>query len=151
MFNIINLRCASSGFWILIVLLIFSFGCGGVVKEKDDDQERDTIKIPITPTNKLSPGKAQIEAYCLAIEKDDNYYKCIFKVEKVLGYGMSTKPIGKGSEIFLNLTQDEVDVINLLSEGAMEQKYVLTVEQEQLVDNQMKWRAVQVSEINHEK
>ena len=150
MININHHRYISSGLVIFLGLVVFFIGCTGHAKEKDEVQGTDPIKMPIPPENKLSPGMAQIEAHLLKMEKVNGYYKSVIKVEKVLAYGMSTKPIGKDSEIVLKIAQDEVDLINLFGEGTIEQKYVLTVEQEQLVDNQVMWRAVKVKKKNIE-
>ena len=60
---------------------------------------------------------------------------------------MATRPIGKGSEISLQISNDEEDLINLLSEGTMEQKYEFTVQQEEMVNipsNQLRWKALKV-------
>jgi hypothetical protein len=127
--------------------IVFCVGCAGPAEEKQEISETETIKMPTPPQNKLAPGTAKIEARMIEMNKEKNHYTCIIKVEKVLGYGMATRPIGKGSEISLQISNDEEDLINLLSEGTMEQKYEFTVQQEEMVDmpsNQLKWKALKV-------
>jgi len=139
-------------FWlsILCVFLTFYLGCAGTSEEKQEIPETKPVNMPVPPQNKLDPGSAKIEAHLKKMEEDTNHHNFIFIVDKVLGYGMSTKPIGKGSEISLQISHDEEDLIQTLSEGTMEQKYELTVEQEQMVDNQLKWRAIKVKKIHSE-
>ena len=145
-----NIQPKWSWFYILYVPIVFYIGCAGTSEEKQEVPETKPINMPIPPQNNLAPGTAKIEAQIIKMENENNHILCIFRVNKVLGYGMSTKPIGKGMEISLNILNDQEDLIKLLSEGTMEQKYELTVEQEQLVDNQLKWRAVRVEKIHFE-
>ncbi len=147
MLKIINTLPKWSWFYILYVLIIFCVGCAGPAEEKQEISETETIKMPTPPQNKLAPGTAKIEARMIEMNKGKNHYTCIIKVEKVLGYGMTTRPIGKGSEISLQISNDEEDLINLLSEGTMEQKYEFTVQQEEMVNmpsNQLRWKALKV-------
>jgi hypothetical protein len=139
-----------SWFSILYVFLVLYLGCAGTSEEKQEVQETNPTNMPKLPQNKLAPGTAKIVAHMIKIEKEDNLHTCIFKVDKVLGYGMSTKPIGRGTEISLAILNDREDLINLLSDGTLEQKYELTVEQELMVDNQLKWKSVRIEKIDFE-
>ena len=150
MVKIINLQSKWSWFFILNVFAVFYLGCIGSAGEKKEVSETEQMEMPIPPQNKLAPGTAKIEVHLMTMEKDNSHYNCILKVDKVLGYGMSTKPIGKGTEISLQISNDEEDFIKLLSEGTMEQKYELTVEQEQMVDNQLRWRAIKILKLHFE-
>lgn len=138
--------------WISIICIFLTFylGCAGTSEDNQEVGETKPVNMPIPTQNKLAPGTAKIEAHIEKMAEDNNYYNYILIVDKVLGYGMSTKPIGKGSEISLHISHDEEDLIKSLSEGTMEQKYELTVEQVQMVDNQLKWRAIEVKKINSE-
>ena len=137
-----------SWFYILYLPIVFYVGCAGPAEEKQEITERETVKMPPVRQNTLSPGTAKIEAHIIKMAKENNYHNCIIIVEKVLGYGMSTKPIGKGTEISLQISNNDKDLINLLSEGTREEKYEFTVEQEQMVDNQLRCRAVKVKKIH---
>lgn len=147
MLKITNILTKWFWFYILYVPIIFCVGCAGPAEEKQEISETETIKMPTPPQNKLAPGTAKIEARMIEMNKGKNHYTCIIKVEKVLGYGMTTRPIGKGSEISLQISNDEQDLINLLSGGTMEQKYEFTVQQEEMVDmpsDQLRWKAIKV-------
>lgn len=145
--KITNILPKWSWFYILYMFIVFCVGCAGPAEEKQEISETETIKMPIPPQNKLAPGTAKIEARMIEMNKGKNHYTCIIKVEKVLGYGMATRPIGKGSEISLQISNDEEDLIKLLSDGTMEQKYEFIVQQEEMVNmpsNQLKWKALKV-------
>ncbi len=147
MLKITNILPKWSWFYILYMSVVFCVGCAGPAEEKQEISETETIKMPTPPQNKLAPGTAKIEARMIEMNKKKNHYTCIIKVEKVLGYGMTTRPIGKGSEISLQISNDEEDLINLLSEGTMEQKYEFTVQQEEMVNmpsSQLRWKALKV-------
>ncbi len=147
MLKITNILPKWSWFYILYLPIVFCVGCAGPAEEKQEISEIETIKRPTPPQNKLAPGTAKIEARMIGMNKENNHYSCIIKVEKVLGYGMATRPIGKGSKITLQISNDEEDLIKLLSGGTMEQKYEFTVQQEEMVDmpsNQLRWRALKV-------
>ncbi len=147
MLKITNILPKWSWFYILYMSFVFCVGCAGPAEEKQEISETETIKMPTPPQNKLAPGTAKIEARMIEMNKGKNHYTCIIKVEKVLGYGMTTRPIGKGSEISLQISNDEEDLINLLSEGTMEQKYEFTVQQEEMVNmpsSQLRWKALKV-------
>jgi hypothetical protein len=134
------------------MLVVLFIGCAGSGEEKQETTETESIKMP-SPRAKLAPGTAKVEAKILDMKKENNYYICIIKVEKVLSYGMSTRPIGKGSEISLHILSNEEDFINMLSEGTLGQKYEFSLEQElklNMSDNQMGWKAIKVKETSFE-
>jgi hypothetical protein len=136
-----------SWFYILYVFIVFFAGCAGPAEEKQEITETETVKMPPPRQNKLAPGTVKVEARMIKMNKENSHYNCIIKLEKVLGYGMSTKPIGKGTEIYLQISNNENDLINLLLEGTSEEKYEFTVVQEQMVDNQLRYRVVKVKKI----
>ncbi len=145
MLKITNILPKWSWFYILYIPVFYFLGCAGPAEEKQEVSDTETIKMPTPPKNKLAPGTAKIEARVIEMIKEINHYTCIIKVEKVLGYGMATKPIGRGSEIFLQISNDQEDLIKLLSDGTMTQKYEFTVQQEEMVDmpsNQLRWKAL---------
>jgi hypothetical protein len=149
MLEISNIRAKSLWFYILSVAIVFGFGCAGQVEEKQQQPDTEVNKMPPPAVEpKLPPGRAKIEARMIELNEVKNHFNCIIKVNKVLGYGMATKPIGKGTEISLQISNDEKDLIKLLSEGTREEKYEFTVEQEQMVDNQLRYRAVKVKKIH---
>jgi len=137
-----------SWFYILYAPVVFYVGCAGPAEEKQEISKTETIKMPRPPQNKLAPGTAKIEARMIEMNKGKNHYTCIIKVEKVLGYGMATKPIGRGSEISLQISIDQESLIKLLSDGTMKQKYEFTVQQEEMVDmpsDQLRWKALNIN------
>ena len=84
----------------------------------------------------------------------DNYFDCVVKVEKVLRYGSSTKPIGKGTELKLYFTFEQKNLIDLIDEGTSTQHYEFTVEQETMVNepsNQLKYRVLNINNVGSDK
>ncbi len=148
MLKLKNILPKWSWFYLLYMPVVFCVGCAGPAEEKQEVSDTEMIKIPTPPQNKLAPGTAKIEARMIKMNKGKNHYTCIIKVEKVLGYGMATRPIGKGSEISLQISYDQEDLIILLSDGTMEQKYEFTVQQEEILgmpSNQLRWKALNIN------
>jgi len=146
-----NININSLWIFILFVIIVFfNFSCAGPAEEKQEKNETTKIKMPLPSQTKLAPGTLKVKSSVIKMIKKNNHYNCIIRVEKILGYGMAAKPVAKGSEINLNLTNSGEDLIKLLSEGTMDQKYELIIEQEQMVDNQLEWRALQVKKIQFE-
>jgi len=144
-----NIQLKSLWLYIISVAIIFGTGCAGQVEEKQEQSDIEVNNVPPPPPeSKLAPGTAKIEARMMELNEVNNQFNCIIKVNKVLGYGMATKPIGKGTEISLQISNDEIDLLKLLSDGTGEEKYEFTVEQEQMVDNQLRYRAVKVKKIH---
>jgi hypothetical protein len=140
-------------FWLYIFfvyIVCLNIGCTGHAENKQENNQTTDDRMSILSQAKLAPGTIKVEASVIKMKKINNHFTCIIKVEKVLGYGMATKPVPKGSEINLNLTNSREELIKLLSEGTMQQKYELTIEQERMADNQLQWRALQIKKIHFE-
>jgi len=137
--------------YIFFVFIAFlTIHCTGTAEKKQENNEATNRERSIPSPTKLAPGTIKIEASVITMIKKNNHYDCIIKVEKVLGYGMATKPLPNGSEINLNLANSGEEFIKLLEEGTMKQKYELTIEQEQMADNQVQWRALQIKKLHIE-
>jgi hypothetical protein len=135
---------------LFLFIVVSTSGCTGSAEKKQEIIDTATINMPAQTQTKLAPGTTKIEGSVIKMIKSNNHYNCIIRVEKVLGYGMSAKPLPKGREISVYLLTTEENLIKLLSEGTMEQKYELTVEQEQMVDNKLEWRVLKVNKIHFE-
>ena len=139
---------------ILFIFLSVSFithlGCAGQVEDKQEIPESKMPDKPLPPMNELPPGTAKLEAYMIDSNVEAEHFDCIIKVEKVLSYGRGAKPIGKGKEVLLQIPKDKTEVINLLSEGTLDQKFEFVVEQEQIVNmpaTELRWRILEVRKI----
>jgi hypothetical protein len=135
-------------FNITLIIFIIFVGCAGQVEEKQENSENEVIKPPPPPANQLAPGTAKVEAQIINFTELDNHFECIIKVEKVLRYGRTTKPIGKGTELILHISKAQSDLIKLLSNGTSEQKYEFIVEQAEVVimpSGQSMWKAIEAS------
>jgi hypothetical protein len=125
-------------------------GCAGRVDEKNAIQETEVSKSPPPPNENLAPGTANIEASVINFSGQNNHIECIVKIEKVLNYGMSTKPIGKGTELKLHISSDQPDLIKILSGETLEQKYEFTVEQIEMINmpsSQFVYKALRIRKI----
>ena len=136
-------------FLMIIGLIVFSIGCAGQVEEKQEDPAPEMVKPP-PPPKSLAPGRAIIHAQLLNIANMETHFNCIVKVEKVIGYGMSTKPIGNKTDLSLYISTKQTDIINFLEKGTSSEKYEFTLEQEALMDvssSQSRWRVLKVTEV----
>ena len=132
---------------VIFVTFVITVGCAGQVEEKQEDTETEVIKPP-PPPKSLAPGTAIVEARLMNFNKIDDHFECMIVVDKVLRYGSSTKPIGKGTELNLHISKVQSDVIKLLSEGTLEQNYEFIVEQQEVVNipsGTSMWKALKVS------
>lgn len=148
--NKIKYQYAQFSIILISITIIYHAGCAGQVDDKMEISDSKVTEKPLPPTNKLAPGTVKIEARMIDSSQEAEHFDCILQVEKVLAYGRGVKPIGKGKEIFLQISREENDIVNLLSEGLMDQKYEFIVEQEEVVsmsDNQMRWRVLEVRKI----
>jgi hypothetical protein len=143
--------------YILPVIFFLIFhnitGCAGKIEEKPVNPESGKVNPP-QPNKSMPPGTARIEAQLIDLSKKENQIECIVKVEKVLQYGGSVKPIGRGTHLTLIILKEQDDLINILDRGTLKQKYEFTVEQEEVVNissRQVKWRALGIHDLKPDK
>ena len=135
---------------IYVFLVCMNFNCAASGEKGQEISTKEPIKMIPPDQTKLAPGMAKIEGIVVSMFKSSDHYDCVIKVDKVLGYGMATKPIGKGTEIALTIQNNEENLIKLLSEETVEQKYEFILEWEQMVDNQYRWKAINIQKKNPE-
>lgn len=148
--KIIN-RIAWLGISSLYVLVVcMSFSCAASGEKGQEMTTKEPIKMISPDQTQLAPGMTKIEGIVVGMFKRSDHYNCVIKVEKVLGYGMATKPIGKGTEIAITIQNNEEELIKRLSGATVDQKYEFILEREQMVDNQYQWKAITVQKKNPE-
>lgn len=134
---------------VLFLTSMFFMACAAQVEEKQEKSESESqVPSPPPPNQSLDPGTARIEATLLNFSEMDHYYECNVKVEKVLNYGRSTKPIARGNELKLQVSKDQGNFVNIFSEGTLQQKFEFTVVQEEIINLSSKhiiWKAVHIS------
>ena len=127
------------------VLLILN-GCAGSSEngKKTEDLSPVSKPLPPDPQKKLAPGTARIEAILLGTNEQDNNTSCVLRVEKVLGYGMATRPVGVGTELTVDMTGFKSKTF---SEDKKDQKYILIIQQQEnlsLSSAKSTWRALKI-------
>ena len=135
--------------FILVLLFVNISGCAGQIEEKQENSGSGKVGPP-PPSKSLPPGIARIEAQLIELNKNEDYIECIIKVEKVLQYGRSVKPIGSGTQLTLFVSNEYNDLLNILTEGTLKQKYEFTVEQEEVAgisSRQVKWKTIDIRDL----
>jgi hypothetical protein len=146
--NIIRIAYVGKILPIIVLVIFFFIGCAGQVKENEEIPDSKIQNTPPPPTKKLAPGTAKIEAKIVELNEEKNFYRCVIKVERVLGYGMATKPIGKGTEIPLQFSKDESKTVKAFSEGTLDQLFELIVLQEEMVglaSKELRWSIIKIN------
>lgn len=103
--------------------------------------------LPPSPQKKLAPGTIKVETILVDIKEEENNTSCVMRVEKVLGYGMATRPVGVGIEIPVDLQgYDSED----LSKNSKDQKYIMIIQQQEnmsISSTKSSWRALKLQKI----
>ena len=125
------------------ILIIFN-GCAGSSEnhQKTEDLNQVNKPLPPDPQKKLAPGTARIEAILLGTHEQDNSTSFVLRVEKVLGYGMATRPVGVGTELTVDMAGFKSETF---SEDKNDQKYILIIQQQEnlsLSSARSTWRAL---------
>lgn len=96
---------------LLTIGVVLTLGCGSSETNKNgtDSQGADTNTVkqsqdtmPPPPAPDLSPGTARIQGQAVDIrepERPEEDYRIAVRVNKVLGYGSSTPPIGRSDTL----------------------------------------------------
>ena len=105
-------------------------GCAGSSEngQKTEDVTPVNKPRPPDPQKKLAPGTVQVEAVLLSKSTADKNTRFVIRIEKVLGYGMATRPVGVGTEITVDMAGFNSEK---LSEDKKDQKYILTIQQQE--------------------
>ena len=61
------------------------------------------------PKLSLSPGQAKITASVVSIETKGALHICILKIDKVHGYGSSTKPLAVGNQVRVSVKNVQIE------------------------------------------
>jgi hypothetical protein len=87
---------------LLFTMILFTNCCTtkSELKENNTIIKKQSVPIP------LAPGTAQISGKIIEIFEKDNISYCKIKVNEIKEYGPSTKLIGVGSEIELEIKND---------------------------------------------
>ena len=120
--------------YLIILLLFFGLGMQNCCPSRNSSPpEQDASKtvapppvLPPAPVN-LPPGVARIVALPVSLDRQESASFCILRVEKVVGYGMSTPLVTVGSEIRveMGIEQDQQQMAQFNS--ALQQKSPLTL------------------------
>jgi hypothetical protein len=131
---------------IVFLFLIFP-GCSSSGSKSEQEAVEESAAAPPPPVNKLAPGTAKIEAMIVDMNEVEKKYVCKVEVKGVLGYGMSTKPIGQSSILTVSLSKNAEKIVEIVETGSSNQVYIMTIQQQEqmgMSTNDIQWRALQV-------
>ena len=86
-----------------------------------ETEEQPAAAAPTTPAQaaphasqpapgfSLSPGQTKITAFVVSVETNGASHICTLKIDKVHGYGASTKPLAIGNEIRVSVKDAQVE------------------------------------------
>jgi hypothetical protein len=134
---------------ILLLLFCSNTGCASQIEERQVNSNSGKVSPP-PPSKSLPPGTARIKGQLIKMNKQENHIDCLVKVERVLQYGSSVKPIGSGTQLILAISGEQIDLINILAEGTLKKKYEFIIEQEEVISNssrQLQWKALGIFDI----
>lgn len=87
-----------------ILLLIFLSQC---CSSKDQvENSKLALKRTNYPARSLSPGTAEVTATLIKLSKDNSKTFGLFKIDTVHAYGPSTRPIGVGSQLNIEFSDN---------------------------------------------
>jgi hypothetical protein len=85
---------------IPIVFLFWLFCCSSSRHAVPEEKQHEATSKALPPAPvPLAPGVARVLALPLSYDQEDPASVCTFKIERVVGYGMSTPVLAIGSEI----------------------------------------------------
>lgn len=61
------------------------------------------------PGLSLSPGQAKITAFVVSVETKGASHICTLKIDKIHGYGASTKPLAVGNEVRVSVKNARIE------------------------------------------
>ena len=112
---------------VLIFLVMGIQACSS--SRNSSAQEHKTTSAPhaLQPAPAtLAPGMARIVAMPIAIHKQESKILCILKVDKIIGYGMSTPSVTVKSEIQTDLSALPNQQLEQIS-SAVQQRAMITI------------------------
>lgn len=98
--------------YIIIITAITLLGCGEKKSDENADQQKTAARSDTTERKQpqapegLPPNAAHISGTVVSVHSQDesNDIKLKFRIDKIIGYGPSTKPLSEGRSLSLSST-----------------------------------------------
>lgn len=125
------------------LILIFGSACTGSSEQKVEHQPN----APEIPEN-ISPGTVLTEVSIMKVEQKDDDILCQVVVNKVLKYGPTTKPIGDGTVLDLQVSVKDETLKKQVFESKKTDIFIFKLYQQQqlgISSSSESWKAAVIS------